>query len=124
MTEIRKRGRPREIVDVPERSDGDLPTPEKIKEVIVEKEIIKEVIRTVPEKRLEGWELYKALKDKGYFQGGIGQIMNDVNSTESAYVPEVSEVYTSFVLDPDGWGDVRDALCREWIKMKDKYGLT
>jgi len=74
----------KKLVDVPERSDGDLPIPEKIKEVIIEKEIIKEVIRTVPEPRLEG-----------YFQGGMGQWMEDPNGTlaQNEYISRMYRKY-------------------------------
>ena len=86
-------------------------------------ETIKEVIKYIPEPRLEGWELYKALRDAGFYQGGIGQTMENVNGTDRAYIPEVSEIYGAFVLDPQGWGNVRDALCREWIEVRRTYGL-
>jgi len=114
MTEIKKRGRPRKIVDVPERSDGELTMPEKIKEVIIEKEIVK----TVPEPRLEGWELYKALKDKGFFQGGMGQWMEDPNGTERVYVPHVSEVYGYFIGDPEKWEQLKDHMIRAYLELQ------
>jgi len=97
----------KKLVDVPERSDGDLPIPEKIKEVIIEKEIIKEVIRTVPEPRLEG-----------YFQGGMGQWMEDPNGTERVYVPHVSEVYGYFIGDPEKWEQLKDHMIRAYLELQ------
>lgn len=89
---------------------------EVIKEIFVTKEIL------VPEKKLEGFELYKALKDAGFFQGGIGQFMEDINGTEKVYLPHASEIYQSFAQDPQGWDIVRDYLARAFLELKDKNG--
>ena len=97
-----------------ERNDGELTTPEKIKEIFIEKE----VIRNIPEVRLEGWQLYKSLKDKGYYQGGMGQWMEDPNGTEKVYIPHVSEVYTYFIGNPAQWELMRDALIRAYIELQ------
>ena len=111
--EIKKRGRPRKL-DI-NKPDVQTQVVEIIKEVLITKEI------PIESPQLEGFTLYKALKDNGFPQGGIGQNIEDPNSTEQAYIPEVSEVYQAFLLDPMGWGNVRDALCREWIKHKQEY---
>jgi hypothetical protein len=85
------------------------------KEVV---ETIKEVIKYVPEPRLEGFALYKALKDKGYYQGGMGMYMEDMNGTEKVYVPHTSEVYAYFLGDPDKWEALRDAMIRAYIELQ------
>lgn len=89
---------------------------EVIKEVFITKEVI------IPEKKLEGFQLYKALKDSGFFQGGVGQFMEDVNGTEKVYIPHASEIYQSFAQDPQGWDTVRDYLARAFLEIKDQNG--
>lgn len=79
---------------------------------------IKEVIKFVDKPQLEGYELYKSLRDLNFPQGGGGHWLEDPNGLEKVYVPEVSEVYGQFIMDPAQWEEVRDALCREWIRIK------
>lgn len=87
-------------------------------------EVIKEVFITkeVEKSQLEGFELYKALKDVGFFQGGQGQFMEDVNGIEIVYIPHASEIYQSFAQNPEGWDIVRDYLARAFLELKDKNG--
>lgn len=86
-------------------------------EVPVEKVVIKEVIKYVEKPRLEGYELYARLRDMGYYQGGIGMTMENPNGIDKVYIPEASEIYPSFAIDPDKWNIVRDSLCRVWIEL-------
>ena len=86
-----------------------------IQERIVE--VIKEVVVQVPEPRLEGFELYKKLAEKGFYQGGMGQWMEDVNGTERVYIPHPTEVITYFIGDPDKWDLMRDAIIRAYIEL-------
>ena len=96
-----------------ETNDGELVIPPQSKEVI------REVIKYVPEPRLEGFELYRALKNKGYYQGGSeGQWIEDPNGTERVYVPSPSELYTSFLGEPEKWLALRDAIIRAYIELQ------
>lgn len=131
----KKRGRPAKVIKLsPDSGSGINTVPMQpmeatsialknpdIQQQIVEtiKEIFVERIIEVPQKQLEDFELYAKLRDLGFPQGGMGATMENVNGVDKAYVPEVSEVYQAFILNPDGWGDVRDSLCREWIKIKE-----
>ena len=108
----KKRGRPAKS---PEQKLQAQEAREIAREVV---ETIREVIKYVPEPRLEGFALYKALKDKGFFQGGMGAYMEDANGTEQVYVPHATELYTYFLGDPAKWESLRDAMIRAYIELQ------
>lgn len=93
-----------------EENDGELTTPNHIE--------IREVIKEVPEPRLEGFPLYKALKNKGFFQGGQGYNLEDPNGIEIVYVPHPQEVISYFIGDPPTWDKLRDAIIRAYIELQ------
>lgn len=107
--EQKKRGRPRKTADVKD-------VQQQITEII--KEIIVERIVEVPEPRLEGFELYKALKEKGFYQGGQGRFMEDPNGIETVYIPLPDEIYTYFIGDPSKWEQFTDAMIRAYIELQ------
>lgn len=82
------------------------------------KEIFVEKIVEIPAPRLEGFELYKALKDKGYPQGGMGQTMEDPNGIERVYIPHPNEVQAFFIENPDKMEAMRDAIIRAYIELR------
>lgn len=90
----------------------------KPKEVIVEK-IVEKIIE-VPAKVLEGFALYKKLKDNGYPQGGMGRFVEDPNGLTKVYIPRPEEIYTHFIADPNGWQALTDTLTRAWIELSIK----
>ena len=89
---------------------------EIIKQVIVEKEVVREVEKP----QLTDFDLYKALKDSGYIKGGMGQVMQSPLTDESVYLPLPSELYNQFAQDPSGWDIVRDHLARAWLELQRK----
>ena len=91
---------------------------EIIKEVLIEKEIVREVEKPP----LSDFDLYKALKDKGFFQGGVGQYMESPLTDEKVYLPHASEIYASFAQDPSGWEIIRDYLARAYLDLKVRNG--
>ncbi len=107
-----KRGRPRKS---PEEKEQSREARHIQKEVV---ETIREITKYVPEPRLEGFELYKALKDKGYFQGGMGQTIEDPQGTETVYIPHYTELLTYFNGDPDKMERMRDAIIRAYIELQ------
>lgn len=62
---------------------------------------------------LSGDELFKAARDAGFPQGGVGN-WRDVNN-ERIYVPHPSEVYNQFIADPVQWEEMAEAMLRVWI---------
>ncbi len=80
-------------------------------------ETIREIVKLVPEPRLEGFELYRALKEKGFPQGGGGENMEDVNGTEIVYIPTYGEVIAFFIADPNKMYQMRDAVIRAYIEL-------
>ncbi len=88
---------------------------QKVVEVI--KEIIIEKIIEVEKPRLEGYELYAKLRDIGYPQGGMGNIMENPNGVDKVYVPHANEVMSFFVGDPDKWEAMRDGVIRTYIEI-------
>ena len=68
-------------------------------------------------KVLEGFALWKALKDAGYPQGGGGNFYEAHDSFEKAYVARPEELYTQFLSDPAGWDLLRDTLARAWLEL-------
>lgn len=93
-----------------DKNDGELSTPIKIE--------IREIIKEVPEPRLEGFALYKALERKGYFQGGMGEYMENPNGIDRVYVPHYTELLTNFTGDPDKLNKMRDAIIRAYIEIQ------
>ena len=65
---------------------------------------------------LKGMELYKALKEAGYPQGGVGNWYLDPSTGEKYYIPQPSEIYTEFIADPSIWEEVGDTLARLWLE--------
>jgi hypothetical protein len=91
---------------------------EKKPKVIVE-EIV--VVQEIPmTKPLEGIDLYKALKEAGFLQGGQGTWFIDPITDKKYYMPTPDELYASFIGDPEQWNSLRDALCRAWIANRQK----
>ncbi|MDE2232920.1 MAG: hypothetical protein KGJ90_02195 [Patescibacteria group bacterium] len=111
--EKKKRGRPRKTL---EQKEATRTASEAQKEIV---EVIKEIIVRVPEPRLEGFELYKTLKDKTRFpQGGsMGQWMEDPNGFEVVYAPSYQEIITFFMADPEKMNQMRDAVIRAYIEL-------
>lgn len=105
----KKRGRPVKV-------DVQKQVVETIREIIVEKEIIKEV----PVKQLSDFDLYYALKQVGFPQGGIGEFMESPLTDEKVYLPHASEIYTQFAQDPAGWNVIRDYLARAFLEVKQR----
>lgn len=64
------------------------------------------------------FKLYKELQKKGFPQGGIGQFIQDPNTNDKVYVPQPGEIYAQFILDPEGWQKVTDALAGVWIESR------
>lgn len=62
----------------------------------------------------EGIYLFKALKDSGFPQGGVGNWAHV--GDERVYVPNAQEIYSQFVSDPEGWTAMTEAMARVWIK--------
>lgn len=98
---------------------GSYPKPQDVQQQVVEvlKEVFIERIKEVPQPRLEGYELYAKLKQLGFFQGGVGEYMESVSSTDRVYLPHASEIYASFAQDPQGWDVIRDYLARAFIEL-------
>lgn len=67
---------------------------------------------------LEGYALYKSLKDVGFPQGGSGDWLYNPETDEKVYVPHPSELINTYVADPKQWDSVRDILARQWIENK------
>lgn len=65
---------------------------------------------------ITGNALYKAIKDAGFPQGGVGNWL-DVNN-ERLYIPHTSEVYNQFIADPDGWVLMTESMLRVWLEQK------
>lgn len=78
---------------------------------------IKEVIKFVDRPELEGYELYKALENTGYFQGGSGYYIENPNGLDKVYVPTAPEVVSFFAGDPDKWELMRDGIIRAYIQI-------
>lgn len=112
--EKKKRGRPKGFS--PKKKDVQEQLVEVLKEVFIEKIKIIEV----PQEQLKGFDLYLALKNQGFPQGGIGQFQEDINGTEKVYLPHASEIYTQFAQDPVGWDTIRDYLARAYLEIKQK----
>lgn len=95
------------------------PKTHDVQQQVVEvlKEVFIERIKEVPQPRLEGYELYAKLKQLGYFQGGVGEYMESVSSTDRVYLPHASEIYASFAQNPEGWNVIRDYLARAFIEL-------
>lgn len=108
----KKRGRPRKT---PEQREATKEAAQIQKEIV---EKIVEIIKYVPEPRLSDWDLYKALKDRNFPQGGVGHFMESPNSSESVYIPHVSEVYQYFIADPFTWDRMRDAIVRAYLELQ------
>ncbi len=108
----RKRGRPRKT---PEQKEQYQEANKAQKEIV---EVFKEIVKYIPEPRLEGFALYKALKEKGYYQGGGGYEMEDPNGIERAYIPTYQEVITNFIGDPDLMDKMRDSVIRAYIELQ------
>lgn len=108
----KKRGRPKGFS--PKKADVQEQVVEAIREVFIEKIKIIEV----PAPELKGFELYLALKNQGFPQGGIGQFQEDINGTERVYLPHASEIYAQFAQNPDGWDTIRDHLARAYLELK------
>ncbi len=89
---------------------------EIVKEIIVEKEVIRTV--EVEKPQLEGYGLYAALRDIGYPQGGMGNMMENPNGVDKAYVPHAQEVLAFFSGDPDKWELMRDGIIRTYIEIQ------
>jgi len=107
----KKRGRPKKTVEQKQHYE---------KAAQVQKEIVEvftEVVKYIPEPRLEGFELYRALEQKGFPQGGSGQIMEDPNGTTKAYIPTYGEVIAFFMADPEKMEQMRDAVIRAYIEI-------
>ena len=85
-----------------------------------QEELVKVIERIVevPVPQLSDWDLYKALKDAGFYQGGIGQFMEDPQGTEVVYLPHASEIYAQFAQNPEGWGVIRDYLARAFLELQ------
>jgi hypothetical protein len=66
----------------------------------------------------EGVFLFKALKDSGFPQGGVGNWVHV--GDERVYVPNAQEIYSQFVSDPEGWMGMTEAMARVWIKNSEK----
>lgn len=96
----------------PRKKDIQSQVTEVLKEIIIEK------IVEVPRHELSDFDLYKALKDAGMPQGGIGQSMEDPNGTEKVYLPHASEIYSQFAQDPRGWEIIRDYLARAYLELQ------
>lgn len=112
----KKRGRPAKIKETPGIIEKPInPTPSQIVEIIREVPIIREVF--VEKTQLEGFELYKALKDKGFTQGGQGQYQEDMNGIEKVYIPHASEIYQSFAQNPEGWDIITKHLARAYLEI-------
>lgn len=114
MPEKKKRGRPArtQTITATQSAPTEVITQEKIVEVL------REVVQYVPEPRLEGYELYAALKDKNYHQGGSGQYMENPNGIDSVYIPTYQELITSFIGNPDVMDKMRDAIIRAYIELQ------
>ncbi len=95
---------------------GTIEPQSKVVEVMKEVIVIKEIIKEVPPKVLEGFALWKALKDAQYPQGGGGNYWEAPDSFEKAYVARPEELYTHFLSDPEGWDLLRDTLARAWLQ--------
>lgn len=61
------------------------------------------------------YNLYLALKNAGYPQGGSGGYIQHPDTNDKVYVPLPSELYNHFTSDPKEWEDVVDALAKVWI---------
>lgn len=72
----------------------------------------------MPISALKGIDLYRALAKAGFPQGGQGAWFKDPNSDEKYYIPTAPELYTQFLLDPEQWQNLQDALARVWIENK------
>lgn len=107
MNEIapKKRGRPAKP-----QTDVQQQVVEIIKEVIITKEVEKPQLRD--------FDLYKALKEAGFPQGGIGQYMESPLTAEKVYMPHASEIYAQFAQDPQGWDIIRDYLALAFIELR------
>lgn len=81
-------------------------------------EKIVEIVREVAVEKpvLEGFALYKKLKDERYPQGGMGEWWEDPNGTDKVYVPRPEEIYTHYLGNKQEWDELRDALVRVWIE--------
>lgn len=84
------------------------------------KEIIIERIVEVEKPLLKDLALWKELANKGFPQGGSGNWIVDPDDGNKYYVPQPSELYQSFVNDPEGWNDVGEALGRVWVDKNKK----
>lgn len=110
--------RPLNIYEMPLSFKGIPITPDVQQQVVeVLKEVFIERIKEVPQPRLEGYELYAKLNDLGFYQGGVGEYMESVSSTDRVYLPHASEIYASFAQDPQGWAVIRDYLARAFIEL-------
>lgn len=69
-------------------------------------------------KQLDGWNLYKALSDAGFPQGGVGNWMSNEDGTQKVYIPHPSEVYNQFIANPSEWETMGAAMCRVWLENK------
>lgn len=63
-------------------------------------------------------ELCKSLRNKGFPQGGTGIFIQDPETGEKFYKPQPAEVYAQFILDPDGWDKVTEALIKVWVDTR------
>lgn len=64
------------------------------------------------------YPLYKELKECGFPQGGTGTWLQDPNSDDKVYVPELSELISTFLGDPPAWIKLKEAVTKAWIQNK------
>lgn len=106
-----------ELIEAIKTGSAVMLPPEPVVEIqYIEKvtEIVREVLVEKPV--LEGFALYKKLKDERYPQGGMGEWWEDPNGTDKVYVPRPEEIYTHFLGNKQEWDELRDALVRVWIE--------
>ena len=100
---------------MPRKKSVDNTPKEIIKEIVVEKEVIRTV--EVEKPKLEGYELYAKLRDIGFPQGGIGAYTENPNGVDKVYIPHPQEVIAFFIGDPDKWEGMRDGIIRTYIEI-------
>lgn len=74
-------------------------------------------VEDVP-KVLDGWDLYDALRAKGFPQGGVGNWMYNEFGTDKVYVPHPSEIYNQYIADPGDWELMTIAMSRVWLNIR------
>lgn len=106
---------PKKIVRLLPKSEITLENREEIIEAIQKGE---PVLIPVQPTDLEGIELYRALKEHGFPQGGQGSYMSDPQTAERFYIPKPDEIFNQFLANPEGWQNLVDVMSRAWIANK------